>query len=326
LAGNGADRAPGGRPVTEAEIAIVGAGPAGLSAALYAARFCRSTLVLHDGAPNAARIPLTRNVPGCEDGIAGPDLLEKMARHAAKYGAQIVEAHVVGVTRDGDRFGLASDDGRRFAARAVILATGLELNQIALDDALHERAIELGVLRYCPVCDGYEHRGQRVAVVGCDASGAGEALFLRQFTADVTLLARHDVELTARERSDLAAAGVRTVVAPVSRYVPTRDAMQVYLDGRADALAFDVVYPAFGCRPRNTLAAALGLPLTEVGKLQPEAPFGAGIEGLYGAGDLVEGLDQISVAMGQGAVAATRAHNGLRERDGHTAAAVIDTA
>lgn len=310
--------------MSEADIAIVGAGPAGLSAALYAARFCRSTLVLHDATPNAARIPLTRNAPGFADGIAGPDLLEKMTRHATQFGAQLVEAHIASVTRSGGRFELASDDGRTWAARALILATGLELNQIPIDDRLHELALEYGVLRYCPVCDGYEHRGQRVGVVGCDESGASEALFLRQFTSEVTLLPRRNVELTERERSDLAQAGVRTISAPIARYAPTRDAMRVYLEGHADPLAFDVIYPALGSRPRHALAAALGVPLTDAGKVVASAPFGTEIPGLYCAGDLVDGLDQISVAMGQGAVAATRAHNGLREQDGQTAEAVID--
>jgi thioredoxin reductase (NADPH) len=311
--------------VSEADIAVVGAGPAGLSAALYAARFCRSTLVLHDATPNAARIPLTRNVPGYESGIAGPDLLERMCRHATRYGAHLVEARIASVARGGGRFELVSDDGRRWAARALVLATGLELNQIPVDDDLHERAIEYGVLRYCPVCDGYEHRGQQVGVVGCDESGAAEALFLRQFTSEVTLLARHDVELTGGERRDLARAGVRTIAAPISRYEPTRKAMRVHLEGHAEPLDFDVIYPAFGSRPRHALAAALGVGLTDAGKVHAAAPFGTSIEGLYCAGDLVEGLDQISVAMGQGAVAATRAHNWLRDQDGQTAEAVIES-
>jgi thioredoxin reductase (NADPH) len=213
---------------------------------------------------------------------------------------------------------------RRRAARTLILATGIELNQIPIDDRLHEQALEYGVLRYCPVCDGYEHRGQRVGVVGCDESGAGEALFLRQFTSDITLLPRRNVELTERECRDLAQAGVRTIAAPISRYLPMKEEMRVFFEGHADPVSFDVIYPALGSRPRHALAAALGVELTNAGKVIAGAPFGTGIAGLYCAGDLVEGLDQISVAMGHGAVTATRAHNWLREQDGHTADAVID--
>ena len=168
--------------MTEADIAIVGAGPAGLSAALYAARFLRLTLVLHDGMSRAARIPLTHNVPGFEAGITGRRLVTKMSRHAVKYGAKIVKARIWRISRTaGGRFELLSENGRSWSARAVILATGVEDNPIPIEKRLHELALKEGLLRYCPVCDGYEHRNQRIGVLGCDVSGAAEALFLRQY-------------------------------------------------------------------------------------------------------------------------------------------------
>jgi thioredoxin reductase (NADPH) len=306
------------------DVAIVGAGPAGLSAALYAARFCRSTLVLHDGTPCAARIPLTRNVPGFEDGIAGPDLVDRMTRHAAKYGATFTEAHISKASRVAGQFELQSDDNRSWTARSLILATGVELNQIPIEDRLHELALQHGVLRYCPVCDGYEHRDERIAVVGCDVSGAGEALFLRQFSSDVTLLAQCRTELTEEEIRDLARAGIKTVSTPISRYDPVEGEMRVHIKGEANPLAFDVLYPALGLRPRNSLATALGIRIAEDGKVAAGAPYGTEVEGLYCAGDLVEGLDQISVAIGHGAVAATRAHNWLRDLDGQTVDAVLE--
>lgn len=281
-------------------------------------------MVVHDGRARAARIPLTHNAPGFDQGVSGPDLLDRMTRHAEKYGAVVREMRVENITRDGSTFVLSDASSATVHARAVILATGLELNQIPLDDETHETAIKHAVLRYCPVCDGFEHKGARIAVVGCDVSGAAEALFLRTFSDDVTLLPQRDVELTVRERADLEAAGVKTMTAPVERYDPSEIEMAVTVRGATDPLHFDVVYPALGCRPRNDLAVKLGVEIDAAGKVAANAPFETAVPGLYCAGDLVDGLDQISVAMGHGAVAATKAHNWLRDYDGETAEAVLE--
>lgn len=305
------------------DIIIVGAGPAGLTAALYAARFLRSVLVLHDAAPRAAQIPLTRNVPGHDAGIAGRDLLARMTRHAEACGAAIIEARVTDAHRHGGQFILSGAEGSTWRARALILATGVVQNQPPLPEEVHQAAVDAGVLRYCPVCDGFEHRGERIAVLGCDISGAAEALFLAGYSGDVTLLPRRDVELTAAERRDLDRAGIRVLTDAVTRFEPGKRHMLLHLEGHSEPLAFDVLYPALGSRPRGELAGLLGLHTTAAGKAAETAPFGTNIPGLYCAGDLVEGLDQISVAMGHGAVAATRAHNWLRDMDGETVEAVL---
>jgi thioredoxin reductase (NADPH) len=114
--------------MTTYDIAIVGAGPAGLSAALYAARFCRSTLVLHDDNTRAWRIPKTYNASGFDDGIAGPDLIARMTRHAATYGAQFVTAKIVDARSADECFELVGENDAKWQARALILATGLHLN------------------------------------------------------------------------------------------------------------------------------------------------------------------------------------------------------
>lgn len=305
------------------DIAIVGAGPAGLSAALYAARFCRSTIVLHDGAARAGRIPLTQNAPGFPEGIAGDDLLERMTSHAEKFAAKIVQAHVLDVARVDCGFELSGEGGERWAARSLILATGVELNQIPLEEVKHEAAIAKGILRYCPVCDGFEHQGERISVLGGDVSGASEALFLAGYSDDVTLLAGKEVELTAGERRDLEDAGVKVITDSIVRFEPINDAMCIHLADHDESLLFDVLYPALGVRPRNRLAVCLSLKLNHAGTVDRGAPFSTDVPGLFCAGDLVDGLDQISVAMGHGAIAATRAHNWLRERDGKTAKAVL---
>lgn len=305
------------------DIIIVGAGPAGLTAALYGARFLRSVLVIHDGAARAMQIPLSHNVPGHDEGIAGPDLLNRMTRHAESYGAHFIQHAVTEASRQDGLFRLTDASGGQHTGRAVILATGVEQNQPPIDEDVHQAAVNAGVLRYCPICDGFEHRGERIAVLGCDISGAAEALFLAGYSNDVTLLPRRDVALSDDEQRDLERAGIRIVHDAVVRFEPTDRQMILHLEGGSAPLAFDVLYPALGSRPRNHLAQQLGLTTNAAGKAADAAPFGTEVPGLYCAGDLVGGLDQISVAMGHGAVAATKAHNWLRERDGETVQAVL---
>lgn len=306
---------------------VVGAGPAGLSAALYMARFRRRVLVLHDGATRAARIPKTFNAPGFPEGIAGPELVERMTRHATEFGAAFLQAEVVAADKvDDDGFVLRTADGGEHLARTLVLATGLVLHQLPLEDAVHEAAIRAGVLRYCPICDGYEHAGQRIGVIGCDDHGAAEALFVRQYSDDVTLVPRDFGELDAAQRAALAEAGIVVVEQAARHYVPRDDGMEVHLRDCAEPLVFDVVYPAFGTRQRTELAVALGLPVDDAGAVDARSPYGTRVAGLYCAGDIVDGLDQISVAMGQGAIAATRAHNYLRQRDAQTLGAAVASA
>lgn len=297
---------------------VVGAGPAGLSAALYLARYRRRTLVLHDGTARALRIPKTHNAPGFADGIAGPDLIARMTRHASEYGAKIELARIATAAADEGGFVFTADDGRRWRSRAAILATGINLNQIELPHEDHEQAIRDNILRYCPVCDAYEHIDKHVGIIGCDESGAAEALFMRGYSRDITLVPRAYAELTPDELQHLAEAGIRVIETPVDRYEPGKQAMRIWLKGASEPLSFDVIYPALGVTPRTGLALQLGIAVDPEGRCPTDSVFETAVPGAWCAGDIVDGLDQISVAMGHGAIAGTKAHNWLRERDGHT--------
>ncbi|MDB5698254.1 MAG: hypothetical protein JWN69_1058 [Alphaproteobacteria bacterium] len=296
---------------------IVGAGPGGLSAALYMARFKRRILVIHDARARALRIPKTHNAPGFDEGVSGRELIDRMMRHAVLYGALVEEEHVSSAEASNGMFVLRSAEGREWQARTLIVATGIELNQITLPDDVHEAAIHANVLRYCPVCDAFEHAGKRIGVVGCDSQGAAEALFLARYSDDITLLPRCFTELTETERADLAAANINLCEAPVVRYEPQKDMMCVYVEGRTDPIKLDVLYPALGTSPRTQLAQQLGVALNASSCVPADAMLETNVPGLWCAGDILEGLDQISVAMGHGAVAATKAHNWLRELDRH---------
>jgi thioredoxin reductase (NADPH) len=300
------------------DIVVIGAGPAGLTAALYLARYRRDVLVVHDDSSRALRIPKTHNAPGFPDGIEGPDLIDRMTRHAAIYGAAIEVASITAIARTGTGFALASFDGRRWQSRAVILASGIVLNQVDLPHAVHDRAIKAGVLRYCPVCDGYEHRNARIGVIGCDSDGGAEALFLRQYSPDITLMPLSHPELSAAQTREMADASITVETGALIELEPRDDRMDVRLEGHDTPLSFDVVYPALGTRPRAELAAQLGIALEAEGCVPAGAVKDSGVPGFFAAGDVVEGLDQISVAMGHGALAATKAHNWLRDQDHHS--------
>ena len=304
------------------DVLVVGAGPAGLTAGMYLARYRRRVRIVHDGSSRALWVPGSRNVPGFPDGIVGHDLIARMSEHALRYGAEITEGRVVeiGRAKGGQGFRTRLDSGGTIDARGLILATGVDTNLAKLDSGDHRTAVQDGVLRYCPICDGYEHSRERIAVLGSDLHGAAEAMFLRQYSSDVTLIPKWQVALTDAQRAELEASGVGVLEGRVLRLDAAGTTISVTLEGEAAPRRFDILYPAFGSNPRSELAAMLG-PLTDHNGCLPFTAYSDGLlPGLYAAGDVVAGLDQISVATGQGAMAATRLHNWLREQEGHVMA------
>ena len=291
---------------------VVGAGPAGLTAAIYLARYRRNFLVLDSGASRAAWIPLSHNHPGFPDGIPGVELLQRMRAQAERYGAAVrAAAPVSGLRRGPDGLFRADTDGEGFGARTVILATGV----IDLEPELPNlyQAVQRGLIRHCPICDAYEVIDHRIGLLGHGTHGFAEALFLRDYSPDVTLLSLgQDLGLTEAQRRRLAELGIGTVEIPVAEVVTEggRITRLVLEDGSVHA--FDTLYSALGCAPRNDLARALGADLGETGRLLVDPRQQTSVDGCYAAGDIVEGLNQISVAMAQGAAAATAIHNRLR--------------
>ena len=149
---------------------IVGAGPAGLTAAIYLARFHLAIRMFDCGTSRASWIPTSHNHAGFPDGIHGEDLLDRMREQAAKHGALREPKRVTDLAKDTDCFIVSCDD-EEYRARTVLLATGVVNNRPqGIDDQLHQEALARGLLRYCPVCDGYEVTDKRVGVIGTGAS------------------------------------------------------------------------------------------------------------------------------------------------------------
>lgn len=291
---------------------IIGAGPAGLTAAIYLARFHLSIRLFDSGDSRAALIPCTHNHAGYPEGIAGPDLLGRMLAQAEQFGAVREPTEVTAIEPDGDGFAVVTGKGRH-AARTVLLATGVVNNRPDMDPALHDTALARGLLRYCPICDGYEVTDKRVGVIGTGDHGMREALFLRGYTRDVTLIApdaAHDLDPACQTALD--DAGIVHVDGPCGGYAIEDDAFA--LDTAAGRMRFDSVYPALGSVIRSELAVAAGARARGDGCLEVDPHQRTTVPGLFAAGDVVKGLDQISHAMGEAGVAATTIRNLLADR------------
>lgn len=291
---------------------IIGAGPAGLTAAIYLARFHLKIRLFDCGSSRAALIPCTHNHAGYPDGISGKELLARMLEQAEKYGAERELAEVTALRRDGENFVVRVGD-RAVSARTVLLATGVVNHRPEIDDALHAEALARGLLRYCPICDGYEVTDKRVGVIGTGDHGMREAIFLRGYTSDVTLVAPHaEHALDDACVEALDEAGIARVDGPCGGYAIEGD--QLAFDTAHGRMAFDSVYPALGSRIRSRLAIEAGARAAEDGCLEVDDHQRTSVPGLFAAGDVAKGLDQISHAMGEAGVAATTIRNLLAER------------
>jgi thioredoxin reductase (NADPH) len=293
---------------------IVGGGPAGLTAAIYLARFHLNILIVDGGKSRASWIPCTRNVSGFTDGIGGQELLRRMRDQACKYGAKFETEFVTKLERDGQTglFTATSGSGSRTAS-AVLLATGVANRRPPMDEKLHDEALGRGLVRYCPICDGYEVTDKKVGVIGSDSHGVAEALFLRGYTADLTLIAPDKaLRLKHEDYEKLKAADVDCIDGPAQAVAISNDFIVVETaDGTH---IFDAVYPALGSDVHCQLAGQLGAELAANDCIRVDSHMRTSVPGLYAAGDVVIGLDQISHAMGQGGVAATTIRNDLAEK------------
>jgi thioredoxin reductase (NADPH) len=288
---------------------VVGGGPAGLTAAIYLARFRRRFVVVESGESRAGWIPRSHNHPGFPDGVRGATLLARMRRQAGRYGADIRRGRVEGLkpARGGFRLEL---EGEALLARTVILATGVHDNAPPIPGL--EDGVARGLVRICPICDGYEVIGQRVGVMGLDDHCAREATFLRTYSDDVAFIHLGAEALPKTTAQALRKAGVEVIESAIRGVTLERRRITAFDFGAGEPRAFDVVYSALGVTPRARLAIQAGAALDDSGRLVVGAHQETSVPGLYAAGDVVRGLNQISTAQGEGAIAATDVHNRLR--------------
>jgi thioredoxin reductase (NADPH) len=290
---------------------VIGGGPAGLTAAIYLTRFHLSIKLVDAGKSRAALIPCTHNHAGYPDGISGKELVARMTEQAQKYGAEIVAGRVTRLDRVDGGFRAEWGEGS-VLARTILLATGVTNRRPPMDEDLHDEALAKGLIRYCPICDGYEVTDKKVGVIGSGGHGVAEAVFLRGFTEDITLIAPDKAhELGADERARLEAFGICAIDGPCRAVAAHEECIVV--DTAEGHYTFDSVYPALGSDTHVELALQVEAALKD-GVLVVDRHQRSSVPGLYAAGDVVLGLDQISHAMGEGGVAATAIRNDLARK------------
>lgn len=292
---------------------IVGAGPAGLTAGIILRRFWREVCIVDAGHSRASLIPLSRNYPGFPQGISGNELLAKLATQLETNGGHVTSGQVQRLQRCDRGDFIAHTDSGEIRARTVLLATGVVDIEPELDGFQAVKA--KGLIRFCPICDGFEFTDRRIGVLTCDEHGVQEATFIKCFSAKLSLIGHTDdtwldqrlAEHLAREDIDLVRGR------PQALFADERDAIHLRMDDGRDH-EFDVLYCALGTRVRSDLGMELGARRDPGNYLVVNAHMQTGIEGLYAAGDMTNHLSQLTVATGQAAIAATAIHNRLQRR------------
>jgi thioredoxin reductase (NADPH) len=270
-----------------ADCVVVGGGPAGLTAAYYLLRFHRTIACFDDGDSRALRIELSRNYPAFPNGIAGSELLNRLAKQLENAGGNVISKHVSRI--ETNEAGFVVRAGKHtMRARTVLLATGTRDLVPAIHGIDAIRAKQL--LRQCPICDGFEYTGRRIVVIGKGEHGVREADFLRTYSSQVVLVD----------------------IASPPRRLEHRDSAIAMVLADGTPIECDVVYAALGSTPKSELAATLGAELDEQGNVVVGPHCDTSVPGLFASGDVVAGLDQLAVATGHGATAATAIHNYLR--------------
>jgi thioredoxin reductase (NADPH) len=290
------------------DVAILGGGPAGLSAAVYTARADQETYVFDDGGGTTRDVDRMENVYGFPEGITGPELVSRGQRQAETFGAEFVTEEVVRLAQSEETYEIETTEST-YEARAVVLATGASYTSPAIK---HVEDFEGQGVSYCVECDAFFYRDDPVAVVGAANYAAKEALMLLDYTDDVQVLTNGndfaaDPALQARLEEE--SIPVRTdrldrlEGETMLERVVTRDGEEIAVEG---------VFVALGAAGGTDLAEMVGV-ATEGQTIRTDEEMATNLPRVYAAGDVTGGQRQINTSVGEGTRAAINLLEELRD-------------
>jgi len=301
------------------ELVIVGSGPAGYTAAIYAAR-AQLEPIIYEGSVTAGGALMNttevENFPGFTDGIMGPDLMDSMRKQAARFGAQLITDDIVEMDLNGPVKTLKDGSGNVLKSKSVILAMGSAYREIGLEN---EKRLSGRGVSWCATCDGFFFRDQEIAVVGGGDSAVEEATFLTKFASKVTLIHRRDSLRASKIMADRAKAN------PKIEFLWNTEVTDVLGETKMEALQlknivtgdvtkreFGALFVAIGHIPRSELITTqIGLDAEGYVKVEGRSTK-TNVEGVFACGDLVDHTyRQAITAAGSGCQAALDAEKFL---------------
>ena len=303
------------------DVAMIGAGPASLSAAVYTTREDLGTVLIEKGVIGglAAVTDWVDNYPGFPKGLAGLDLANALQAQAERFGAKIELGEVSKISKDGDNIKLATTDGD-VLAKAVLIATGSDYKKIGVPG---EQEYYARGVHYCATCDGAFYRDKNIACVGGGNSAVQEALFLTKFAKHIDLLVRskltasdvlvHELEKNPKITVHL---GVTTDEIVGEGGKVTKVVGTDTKTGKKVDFPTDGVFVFVGLKPNTEFLKDSGIELDEVGFIKTDSRLETSVKGVYAAGDVRSGATmQIASAVGEGATAALMIRQHLEAMD-----------
>ncbi len=293
----------------EYELAIVGAGPAGYSAGIYAVRAGIKTALFDIGGGGglAVNAPNIENYAGFSS-ISGLDLMEKMKKHASKYVDLYLYEEVESIERQDSSFLIKTSEQKTYKVGAIVIATGTEHRKLTCPGSTE---FEGHGVSYCATCDGFFFKNKKVAVVGGGNSALIEAIYLKQIgCSEVFLIHRRDI-LRAEEtyQHDAKKIGVQFLLNKVIKEIKGKDKVESLVledlsNTKKSTTIVDGVFVSIGVIPQNKVVRKLGIELDDYGYIKIDTQMRTSIKGVYAAGDITGGVRQIIIAAAEGAIAA----------------------